>query len=242
VRITRLGIGWAMALVAVATLDLAGLALTTSGQDGRTQITPECLPIRYAGETGIIEMPLTTRQLGWMPHPSRTITSDRLEPPDEVGPPKEGDGPDGDGPDKQEVPQPVKIAGPVGLRHPAIKSECFDLWVYGETTEQEKHVWLLTTLSAKIAKARKQGITATHERKLILAGRGDIKRFFDRVEALRSEFEEVRKDLNAGVGVLRGLPLMTLSKEFQDGPFGDESLFAKTLAKIENDQAQKEPR
>ena len=38
-------------------------------------------------------------------------------------------------------------------------------------------------------------LTPGQRQKLELAGRGDIKHFFDQVEAKRREFEEVRNDL-----------------------------------------------
>jgi len=118
----------------------------------------------------------------------------------------------------------------------AIKSECFALWVYGDLTEEKRKIWLLTILSGKIVAARGRGLSDADEEKLVLAGRGDIKRFFDKVEMMRSGFEEARKDISDGQDFLHRLT--PLSQEFQFGPFRDHSLFAKTLRKIEREKAE----
>ena len=76
-------------------------------------------------------------------------------------------------------------------------------------------------------------LSREQKKKLEMLGRGDIKRFFDRVEERRPEFEVARKNFNAGRMMLRELE--PLSTEFQNGPFGDDSFFAKTLKKIEDE-------
>jgi hypothetical protein len=70
--------------------------------------------------------------------------------------------------------------------------------------------------------------------KLRIAGRGDIKRFFDQVETQKRAFEIARRHFKTGVAALRGLD--SLSRLYQEGPFGDGSLFAKTLKKIKKDE------
>ena len=70
--------------------------------------------------------------------------------------------------------------------------------------------------------------------KLRLAGRGDIKRFFDEVQRRRDDFESDRKTFKTGLPALRRLD--ELSPTYRHGPFGVGSLFAKTLQKINNDQ------
>ena len=70
--------------------------------------------------------------------------------------------------------------------------------------------------------------------KLRLAGRGDIKRFFDEVRNRRDEFEIARKTFNSGLAALRRLD--ELSPSYREGPFGSGSLFAKTLQKINSDR------
>ena len=76
------------------------------------------------------------------------------------------------------------------------------------------------------------GLLPYQRQKLITAGRGDLKRHFDRVEIARKQFSP---RIVADVVAARQLygELSALSKEVEDGfrknPFGDGSLFAKTL-------------
>jgi hypothetical protein len=77
-------------------------------------------------------------------------------------------------------------------------------------------------------------LTDSQRAKLRLAGRGDIKRFFDAVEDKRREFERDRHSLRTGLEALRRLE--PLSQVFNEGPFGDGSLFAKTLNGMNSDR------
>jgi hypothetical protein len=71
-------------------------------------------------------------------------------------------------------------------------------------------------------------LTSTQYDKLDLAGRGDIKRFFDRVEKLRDNFRDsgttgiVTQDMAHETGLLQ---LLVRDGQF----FGEGSLFAKTM-------------
>jgi WD40 repeat protein len=79
------------------------------------------------------------------------------------------------------------------------------------------------------------------KRKLELAGRGDIKLLFDRIDELKLRYHSVRRmgadddvlnAVNTEIGVLRSM--------LKSGPFDDESRFARTLKKILTaDQAAK---
>jgi hypothetical protein len=71
--------------------------------------------------------------------------------------------------------------------------------------------------------------------KLRIAGKGDIKRFFDHVDDKRVFFEIDRMSLKTGRGALRRLE--PLSDVYDEGPFGDGSLFAKTLRRIQDERA-----
>src|SRR5207302_807356 len=108
------------------------------------------------------------------PRPSRAIIAEPIEPPGG------GEEPEGGG-----MPGPERRARPMNPEEKAVKRECFDLWVFGELTEDQRKVWLLSTLSEKVVVARGRGLPAAGEEKLVLAGKGDIKRFFDRVEESR---------------------------------------------------------
>ncbi|MGE5191319.1 MAG: hypothetical protein ACM3U2_02385, partial [Deltaproteobacteria bacterium] len=76
------------------------------------------------------------------------------------------------------------------------------------------------------------GLTAAQKQKLQLAGRGDIKRMFDRIEDSRRRLQaQVVQDIE---GVQRLCVQMSqessaLRAGIRKGPFGEGSLFAKTL-------------
>ena len=62
----------------------------------------------------------------------------------------------------------------------------------GETTPWRQI--LNDLLRGKVESAAQEGkLTRAQQAKLLLAGKGDIKRFFDQVEERRAEFEKERK-------------------------------------------------
>jgi hypothetical protein len=117
-----------------------------------------------------------------------------------------------------------------------LERQNFDRWVFGNmNNDKSRRAWLEYKLRLKAEQA--EGVTALSRpqvEKLVLAGRGDIKRFLDRVEEMRPEFDAVRADMAAGRSFLLD-DLRPLGVDFQNGPFGNDSLFAKTLKKIQND-------
>jgi hypothetical protein len=122
------------------------------------------------------------------------------------------------------------------LNNAMLERKNFDRWLFPHDESQyarDEH--LKDILDAKIdlvATANK--LTGPQRAKLRLAGRGDIKRFFDEVQKRRDDFEIERREFNAGVAALRRLD--TLLPSYREGPFGTGSLFAKTLHKINNDR------
>jgi hypothetical protein len=131
-------------------------------------------------------------------------------------------------------PEPIMRLG-FNLNNSALDRDNFDRWVFGDGVDEEgRRIRLQSRLSEKIDRVMKdQKINLAQLQKLRLAGSGDIKRYLDRVEERRPEFEAVRKNFNTGWQMLRQLEPLT--KEFQEGPFGNDSFFAKTLKKIEDD-------
>jgi hypothetical protein len=78
------------------------------------------------------------------------------------------------------------------------------------------------------------GITEVQQRKLRLAGRGDIKRFFDKVEELKRKYQRGQNDSNANIWQ----EIQPLQVELNTGLFGDNSLYAKTIRRtLNHDQA-----
>ena len=117
-----------------------------------------------------------------------------------------------------------------------VERENFDRWLFEDgRPEGERQKHLEEILQAKVnATARVHQLTQPQRAKLRLAGRGDIKRFFDQVQERRSAFEIDRKSFRTGHQALRRLEPLT--QLYQEGPFGDGSLYAKTLHKINHDQ------
>ncbi len=116
-----------------------------------------------------------------------------------------------------------------------LASANFDLWLFDDGTDDEiRRVRLDDLLAERIEKARNdRDLGPEQVRKLRLAGNGDIKRLFDRVAEHRVGFEAARLDYDAGRAALAKLE--PLGREFRLGPFHAESLFAKTLRKIDDD-------
>ncbi len=81
---------------------------------------------------------------------------------------------------------------------------------------------------------RECGLTEAQKQKLRLAGRGDIKRFFDRVQALKRKFQQGQNDPNTNIWQ----EIQPLQVELNTGLFGDDSLYAKTIRRtLSPDQA-----
>jgi hypothetical protein len=118
-----------------------------------------------------------------------------------------------------------------------VARENFDRWLFDDDTGDEvsrgRHLERLLQTRVDAA-TREHKLTPAQRAKLHLAGRGDIKRFFDQVEDRRREFETERRVYRNGLAALRRLE--PLGQVFRDGPFGDSSLFAKTLQRINDEQ------
>lgn len=125
------------------------------------------------------------------------------------------------------IPRPV---GRIDLNAAVVDPENFDRWLFGdEQSDGERKRHLENLLRARIEVV--VWLTESQRSKLRLAGRGDIKRFFDEVEDRRSRFEIDRRRFKTGRAAL--MQLDRLSQTYEKGPFGDGSLFAKTLQRIQ---------
>jgi hypothetical protein len=124
----------------------------------------------------------------------------------------------------------------MGVRGRALSSMNFDRWMFEDEEDARlPRAKLDQLLEKRLEAARKiRQLNPEHLRKLHLAGSGDIKRTLDRVEQKRSEFESVRRDFTEGRQFL--MQLEPLARDFRIGPFDDQSLFAKTLRKIDEDE------
>jgi hypothetical protein len=138
--------------------------------------------------------------------------------------------------DEDDDRQPAQPIRGFNIRTAVVEPENFDRWLFADERSEEEHRRHLDDLLlARIeVLARRHKLTDPQRAKLRIAGKGDIKRFFDQVEEKRSAFETDRRNVNAGLAALRRLD--SLSQIYRRGPFGDGSLFAKTFQKIDDDR------
>jgi hypothetical protein len=131
--------------------------------------------------------------------------------------------------------QPAPPVGPLNIDALVVEPGNFDRWLFGAHSRGDPKRHLEEILLTRVRTvAREHGLNKQQAAKLQLAGRGDIKRFFDEVENKRKDFEIESKSFTRGMAALEGLA--PLSQVYQGGPFEADSLFAKTLRKINNDR------
>ncbi len=116
----------------------------------------------------------------------------------------------------------------------------FDQWVFGGPRNSRAGRNKLDSLLALQVDdvARICTLSEAQKKKLLLAGHGDIKRFFDLVEEKRKKFDKVKQDQNK-IGEIYQ-ELVPLQTALNAGLFGDGSFYAKTIRKIlsEEDDAR----
>jgi hypothetical protein len=107
----------------------------------------------------------------------------------------------------------------------------FNQWAFGNAgnldSVRDRLDSLLTLMIQDVD--RTCGLSEAQKAKLRLAGRGDVKRFFDRVEEKRRKFQGTRHNQN-DVGTIVQ-EIRTLGITLNAGLFGDDSFFSKTLRK-----------
>jgi hypothetical protein len=112
-----------------------------------------------------------------------------------------------------------------------IQEANFDQWVFqarGDATATRERIH--STLKLRIDDLHRIcNLSEPQKQKLTLAARGDIKRFFEQVDAAREQFRAVQNDPNAFNAIWRDI--QPLQQKLASGLFGETSLFAKTLRK-----------
>jgi hypothetical protein len=117
----------------------------------------------------------------------------------------------------------------------------FDVWVFGNMGGNGNAGVARNRLDSLLALhvediERSCGLTAVQKKKLLVAGRGDIKRFFDLVEQTRKKFDKLKNDQNQ-LGMI-WQEIQPLQATFNSGLFNDESIFTKAIkATLSHDQA-----
>jgi hypothetical protein len=142
-----------------------------------------------------------------------------------------------EGPVLEEDTEEEAVVQP-GQRVWVMTDDQFDQWVFGAPRNprggRNKLDSLLTLHVDDVA--RICHLTEAQKRKLLLAGRGDIKRFFEKVDEKRKKFEKVKTDQNKIGEIYQELvPLQTF---LQSGLFSQGSFYDKTLRTILSQQDQ----
>lgn len=132
------------------------------------------------------------------------------------------------------------VEAPVVANQPQfmIAEENFNMWVYGNSRDANTaRTRLETQFKLKIDElARVANLTDAQKKKLELAGRGDVKRFFDLVEEKRKGFKAVQNDQNKFNDFYQ--ELRTVQLKLNSGLYGPDSFYAKTLKRtLDHDQA-----
>ena len=108
----------------------------------------------------------------------------------------------------------------------------FDQWVFGgprnSRAGSHKLDSLLTLQVDDVA--RMCTLSEAQKKKLLLAGRGDIKRFFDKVEEKRKKFAKVKNDQTKFNEIYQ--ELVPLQAALNSGLFGDGSIYSKTIRRV----------
>src|SRR5262249_31263435 len=140
-------------------------------------------------------------------------------------PAQEPDGPEGVAPAQR--PDEIDAAPDA-----ATLERNFEQWIFGGRGAPQTRKRLESALTRDIHRFdQKYGLTPAQKKKLELAGRHDVKRFFDRVEDARSEYRRTKGEgdwdpVAAGVFELQGVQNLPHAELF-----GDDSMLAKTLRK-----------
>jgi hypothetical protein len=133
---------------------------------------------------------------------------------------------------------PVVLAPPgVMLRRPqgvivleALSDEQIEAWVFQpHGIAARARDQLVSELALRIVEIdRACDLTYAQKRKLRLAGRGDIKRFFDRFEAVKQKLRSMQND-KPMVQQIFAQYIIPLQTAFQAGLFHEKSLLVKSL-------------
>jgi hypothetical protein len=123
---------------------------------------------------------------------------------------------------KQPVPPPVVVRN-------QWTDDNFDQWIFGQDRNAARARQRLDSSLAVHIEAihRASPLTDAQRKKLQLAGRGDVKRFFDSYETVKQKFHLIKDDQQKFQEIWQDInPLQTI---LQAGMFEGDSLFCKSL-------------
>ncbi len=112
--------------------------------------------------------------------------------------------------------------------------ENFDQWVFGGRNIPSIRTRMDSLLALKIDDANRVcKLSDAQKKKLTLAGKGDLKHFFDRVAEKKRRFQLLKNDQNKINEIFQEIQPLQLI--LNNGPFDDGSIFAKTIPKTLDD-------
>ncbi|MBS0262681.1 MAG: hypothetical protein JSS02_12075 [Planctomycetes bacterium] len=117
-----------------------------------------------------------------------------------------------------------------------VADENFDQWVFGgrgNAAANKRRLELMLKLQIEGVETICP-LSEVQKKKLTLAGTADIKRFFEKVTALRKKFDTVKNDQNKFNQFWQDA--QPLQMEYSRGTFGDGSYFRKALNHILNSE------
>jgi len=118
--------------------------------------------------------------------------------------------------------------------------EQFERWIFQNSNAQQARVVLEQKIEMEITRIEQATVLEESQKERIrLAGKGDIKRFYDRVDTVCKQFQELEKNLNRNnINEVFQLT-QPLQQELNRGLFGRTSLFHKVVASaVNNEQSE----
>jgi hypothetical protein len=150
-------------------------------------------------------------------------------------------GPSARAQDEEEAPAPAVVNRMNGF---VMNDFQFDQWVFGNmgmanANAARNRLDSLLTLNVEDLE-RTCGLTPVQKKKLLLAGRGDIKRFFDRIEEVKKKFAPQKNDHFQNQIQQIWQEIQPLQTAYNSGLFGVDSIYAKAIrATLTPEQAGK---
>jgi len=133
----------------------------------------------------------------------------------------------GVGAQDEDEPDEETGAGDQLVRRPLVTDRQFDLQIFGNADSARERMNL--ELNRQLNRLDRQyRLTDSQKKKLFLAGQGDIKRAFDRVDELRRKFQLAKYERTGAMECLQEARRMR--SYLLGGMFGADSLLTKTAA------------
>ncbi len=135
---------------------------------------------------------------------------------------------------QDEEVEEARPANAAAVRIVTMNEANFEQWIFGNMGNMGAgsagmvHNNLDSRLELQVDEIERScGLSAVQKKKLLVAGRGDIKRLFDRIAEVRKKFDKVKNQQNAFGMIWQDVqPLQT---SVNAGLFGEDSIFAKAL-------------